>query len=168
MDATQGLNTHFGFAVARRMLAALLDRVLSGNVAVIERRGARPVVLVDAQAHDKLLAQAFPFNPEVYFEDEGTVSIWLPELGVFGEGDNLDEAMDELVASVLDYVEAWQESGLNRAPNHEARSGWVHRIQLADRPDAIRQLLFDQSEPSDVRGASPVLPSRRLATQGAS
>lgn len=165
MEGELRLNTHFGVAAARRMLAGLLDRVLSGNIAVIERRGGRSVVLVDAREHDRLLAEAFPFSPQVYFEDSG-VSVWLPEVGVYGEGKNLDEAMDDLVVAVVDYVEAWQENSLNRAPNHEARSGWVHRIQLADRPDEIRRLLFDQSETSDLPGASSVLPGRRLARQG--
>ncbi|MGH2681779.1 MAG: hypothetical protein ACRDIX_00925 [Actinomycetota bacterium] len=165
MGAELGLNTHFGVAAARQMLADLLDRVLSGNIAVIERRGEKGVALVDAREHDRLLARAFPFSPQVYFEEAGT-SIWLPELAVFGQGSDLDEAMDDLVLAVIDYVEAWQEEELNRAPNHEARSGWVHRIQLADRPEAIRQLLIDQDEASDLQAAPPVLRGGQLARSG--
>jgi hypothetical protein len=147
----------FGLADARKMLSALLAWVSSGsgNVVVIEPRGKPAVALVDVREQEALLAKAFPFSPEVYFHDD-SVAIWLPELAVFGEGADLQEAKDDLVDAVLDYADSWYEDNLKSAPLHAARAGWLQRIRLAG-SDEIAKVLFNDDEAADVRRASPVL-----------
>jgi hypothetical protein len=158
MDITfpQG-SQRFGLADARKMLSALLAWVSSGsgNVVVIEPRGKRAAVLVDAEEQAQVLARAFPFSPEVFFHDD-SVAVWLPELAVFGQGETLDEAKEDLVDAVLDYADSWYDENLRAAPMHAARAGWLQRIRLAG-PDRVPQVLFNDDEAADVRRAPSVL-----------
>jgi len=155
MEASVQLETHLGVSKARRMLSDLLDKVHSGGLRVIDRREAS-VALVDAEMMDFVLARAFPFNPEVYFGEESGVAIWLPELEVFGEGEDLEGAQEALLDAVLDYVPLWEEE-LRRAPNHVQRFGWVYRIQLAERPERIREMLFEEREATNLRPTPSLL-----------
>jgi hypothetical protein len=157
MGETLSLETHVGLSKARSMLSRLIDRVAGGNLLVIERRGRdESVALVDAEAMEWVLARAFPFSPEVYFDGESGVAIWLPELGVGAEGDDLDSAEQGLIAAVLDYVASWEED-LRKAPNHANALGWVYRIQLAEHPKRIRDLIFEDREAPDLRPAPSLL-----------
>ena len=155
MDEALSLETHMGLTKARSTLSGLIDKVAGGNLRVIQRRD-ESVALVDAEALEWVLARAFPFSPEVYFEGESGAAIWLPELGVGAEGDDLDSAEEELVAAVLDYVAAWEED-LRKAPNHADALGWVYRIQLAEHPKRIRDLIFEDREAPNLRRAPSLL-----------
>jgi hypothetical protein len=155
MEEAVQLETHIGLTRARQGIHGLMDKVAAGSLRVISRR-KEAVALVPAGAMEHLLAQAYPFRPEVYFDGESGVALWLPELAVGGEGDDLDDAQDALVSAVLDYVASWEEE-LRRAPNHAARFGWVYRVELAEQPDAIRRMLFADSEAPDIRRAPSFL-----------
>ena len=149
------LRTHIGLTHARKMISGLMDSVLAGGLRVINRR-QESVALVSAKALEQLLAEAYRFHPEVYFDGESGVALWLPELGVGAEADDLPEAQDALVGAVLDYVASWEEE-LRRAPNHAARFGWVYRIELAEQRDAIRLMLFADDEAPHIRAAPSFL-----------
>lgn len=155
MDEPIQLQTHIGLSKARGMISSLMDKVVAGSLRVISRR-KDAVALVPVEAMGQLLAQAYPFHPEAYFDGESGVALWLPELAVGAEGENLEDAQDALVSAVLDYVTTWEEE-LRRAPNHAARFGWVYRVELAERPDRIRRMLFADSEASDIRRAPSFL-----------
>lgn len=155
MDENRALQTHIGLTNARKMISGLMDIVSAGGLRVISRR-KEAVAMVPAQALEQLLAEAYPFKPEAYVDGESGVALWLPELAVGAEGDDLEEAQDALVDAVLDYVASWEEE-LRRAPNHAARFGWVYRVELAERPENIRRLLFNDHEAPDVRRAPSFL-----------
>jgi hypothetical protein len=149
------LQTHIGLSKAREMFSGLMDKVVAGSLRVVDRR-KDAVALVPAAAMDQLLAAAYPFKPEVYFDGESGVALWLPELAVGAEGEGLEDAQEALVNAVLDYVASWEEE-LRRAPNHAARFGWVYRVELAEQPDRIRQMLFADNEAPDLRRAPSFL-----------
>jgi hypothetical protein len=138
--ATTRASRPYGFSEARAHLSTLVNDAEKGVVSVVTRRGSRPVVVVDLFREAELLARAFPFAPQVIPSEEG-VWIWVPELAVGGEGEDLPEAEQATVAAVLDYAAAWCD-GLGAAPNHAHRWGWVARVQLADTPEGVHQLLF--------------------------
>lgn len=138
--ATTEARRRYRFSEARAQLSTLVDDAEKGIVSVVNRRGSRPVVVVDLFREAELLARAFPFTPQVIPSEEG-FWIWVPELAVGGEGEDLAEAEQATIAAVLDYAAAWCE-GLGAAPNHAHRWGWVVRVQLADTPEGVRQLLF--------------------------
>jgi hypothetical protein len=148
------LDTHIGLSKARDGLSPLVDNVISGSLRVIHRR-RDSVALVRTEDLEKVLAHAFPFNPEVYFAED-SVAVWLPELALGGEGDDLAGAQEALLDAVLDYVASWEEE-LRRVSNHAARYGWVYRVLLAESRDAIRDLLFGEREASNLRTAPSFL-----------
>jgi hypothetical protein len=154
MEETLSLETHFRLSKARSMLSGLVDGVQTG-VRVIERR-RDSVALIDAKMLERLLAESFPFQPEVYFDGDSGAAIWLPGLEVFGEADDFEGAVDALVRSILGYVALWEEE-LRVAPSHRDKWGWVYRVQLAERPERIREMLFEEHEAPDLRRASGVL-----------
>ena len=127
-------------SVARPRLSPLLDEVQEGRAVVIERRGFKALV-TSLDAEEKLLARCYGFNPEVHVAGSGSVGIWLPELTLHAQGATLEEAEDDLVDAVTDYVADWH-SLLRNAPNHADRHGWVQRIMLAADHERIKSLLF--------------------------
>ncbi len=118
------------FHIARRDFSKVYDRVELGGVAVIQRRGSRPVVVADLEEEQQRLAELCPFHPEVLRADDGSVAVWLPEFGVYGQGANLIEAAEDLLDEILQYAREW-EGQLRHAPNHALNRGWVRRVQLA-------------------------------------
>lgn len=136
------MNDRFKFSDARREFSSVYDRVSrDGAIVVVERRGSPAVAMVPLDQLRADLAALYRFASEVLFEDDGSVSIWLPELAVYGRGDDLDDAIDDLLDEVEDYVEDWHDH-LRHAPNHAARIGWVRRIELAEDRDELRRMLF--------------------------
>jgi hypothetical protein len=96
------------------------------------------------EALDALLgaaARRFRFSPEVVSSGEGHTSIWLPELNVFGEGEDFDGAASDLVSEVRVYLEEWH-ADLRFAANHSAREGYVRRLELDPSSEGIYRAIF--------------------------
>jgi hypothetical protein len=129
------------FTEAVRGMSRLANEVERGEPLVIERRSSRFFMCSVEEVQDAL--RCYRFSPEVFFNDDDSVAIWLPELGLHGEGGTLGEAQADLLDAVCEYVEAWQES-LRHAPNHAGRRGWVRRLQLAEGVDGLRAVVFGE------------------------
>jgi len=76
---------------ARPKLSPLLDQVEQGDVAVIERRGFKALV-VRLEDEQELLARCYGFTPQVRMDPSGAAHIWLPELALNAQGASLDDA----------------------------------------------------------------------------
>lgn len=122
--------TRYQFSEARSRLSDLVDRASRGEAVAIVRRGSEPVVLSGGVDFERLLASQFPFRTEVMFGD-ASVSLWLPELDLYGHGHDLDAAVGDLAMQAVEYVTDW-EDGLRHAPNHAHRWGWVQRVRLTN------------------------------------
>lgn len=133
----------FQYSEARSNLKDVYDDVERGNVAIIRRRGSRPVAVWDVAEAAEMLAELFPMNPQVSF-GESHVAMWLPDLPVHAEGEDFDQAAESLVDALTDYVELW-EAELRHAPNHADKRRYVRQVQLCggDREE-IRRLLFNE------------------------
>lgn len=97
-----------------------------------------------------VLVHGHEFHPEVY-DGEGTVSIWLPEFGLYGRGKSFAEARDDLLGEVRVYVKEYlDESELYmRSPNRAHHFGHVVKAWLADSSGQLVDVLFAQPrEPS--------------------
>jgi hypothetical protein len=112
-------------------------------------RGARESgVLLGADEALALVADC-RFHPEVYTEAE-EVSIWLPELALYGRGASFSQAREDLLAEVRDYIEEYLDEAelYSRAPNRSAHFPFVIRAWLADACGQLADVLF--APPADA------------------
>ena len=71
--------------------------------------------------------------------------MWLPELAIFGQGQDLDAAVDDLIDDIDVCLADW-EFRLRHAPDHAARAWCVRRLQLASDRKSVRHMLFAGNE----------------------
>jgi Antitoxin of toxin-antitoxin, RelE / RelB, TA system len=140
---------------ARSRWADILDAAASGDWQRIDPQRREPVLVARVRDLALLLEKAAPFSPEVLYEEDGSVTIWLNELDVYGMGGSLAEAADDLIDSVREYVEDWEED-LGQAPNHRDRVWHVRRLQLAaDQEQLCRVVFGDDLAPKLCRHPVP-------------
>jgi antitoxin (DNA-binding transcriptional repressor) of toxin-antitoxin stability system len=138
------VETHYPFSEARRDFSSLYDRVENGSIAVVQRRGSKPVAMVDAEEQQRLLALHFPFAVQVRV-DTDSVAMWVENLPVHAQADDFESASRALAAELIEYAEEW-ESELRFAPNHKDLWGYVRRIELAGSEDAVAEMLVADAE----------------------
>lgn len=138
------MDTHYRFSDARKDFSSLYDRVEKGSIAVVQRRGSKPVAVVDAEEQARLLAIHFPFAVQVRVGKE-SVAMWVENLPVHAQADDFDSATRALAAELVEYAEEW-ESELRFAPNHKGFWGFVRRIELAGSEEAVAGMLIADAE----------------------
>lgn len=136
--------TAINYSLARDALADLFDAAIDHLPTQIERRRSGEAVLISSDDLRNVL-ERHEFSPQVYFEAEA-VSIWLPELAVWADGDDLVTAKDDLIGEVRRYVEEFaSDDRLRRAPNHRDRAPWVLRARLLD-DEELEAALFAEPQ----------------------
>ena len=113
----------------------------------IERAGLEPALLIGADELGRLLVD-YEFHPEVFFEGD-VVSIWLPELTLYGRGTSYNEAEDDLVHEVRDYVDEYLDEAplYLRAPNRAEQFPYVIKALVADATGHLAAILFAEPRP---------------------
>lgn len=140
------------YSRARAGLADLYDDALEHLPSRIERRRADPAVLLSLEDFKALLSQ-FEFAPEVLFESS-SVSVWLPELAIWGRGTTFADAKEDLLEEIDQLLELiTNDARLRSAPNMVERLPWIYRLMYADNDAEREQVLF----------AAPSAESRSLA-----
>ncbi len=127
----------------RNRWSEVLRRTVNDRQPVaIERAGVDRAVLIGAEELDRLLMD-YEFNPEVFFEDDA-VSVWLPELALYGRGETFDEAQADLVREVLDYVDEYVSDAqlYLRAPNRAEQFPYVMKALVSDALGRLPETLF--------------------------
>jgi predicted RNase H-like HicB family nuclease len=120
---------HFdSYTEARARLKDLLDAADRGRVATV-RRDASTSAVVDGERLRYFLARMSPSNAQVVPEDGGW-SVVIPGLPLAADGDTFDNALIEMVDTLREYAEDWQERLLD-APNHRENWGLVQMIALS-------------------------------------
>ncbi len=109
---------------------------------LIERRRDERGLLIGSDELELVLSQ-YEFHPEVLFEEDA-VAIWLPDLALYGRGASFEEARDDLVEEVRDYVDEYMaDSALYlRAPNRVDHFPYVLRAFVADAGDRLPDVVF--------------------------
>lgn len=96
------------------------------------------------------------FTTRMTRSEGGVVSIWLDQFDIYGRGEDIPAALEDLLDEVEHYVEEW-EKDLHRAPNHAERRWWVHRLQSAAGRDQVRSMLFPAPDDGNrTPAAAPV------------
>lgn len=119
-----------------------LSDVIRGRRPAVVRRGARELaVVIGADEADLLLADR-AFTPRVYGGEQG-VSVWLPELELLGEGDDLAAARADLLGEVRAYIDCYlEDDGFAAAPNRRGHLAHVLRAHLADLDGRLDDVVF--------------------------
>ncbi|HEX9416239.1 MAG TPA: hypothetical protein VF895_05985 [Gaiellaceae bacterium] len=125
----------------QRISELFSEAVWQGHLVEIARRRERAFLVGLAQL--KRLLEPVSFQPEVIAE-EGAVSIWLPELELWGRGESFAEAKADLVFEVRDYVEEYLDESERylAAPNRAQHFPAVVRAHLADLTGNLDDVLF--------------------------
>ena len=101
----------------------------------------------------KTLLSQFEFAPEVLFESS-SVSVWLPELAIWGRGTTFADAKEDLLEEIDQLLELiTKDARLRSAPNMVERLPWIYRLMYADNDAEREEVLF----------AAPAAESRPLA-----
>lgn len=132
------------YSGARNGFADIFDAALAHAPTRIARRRSGEAVLI---SRDDLLAltEPFSFAPSVYFEPH-RVSIWLPELELWGRGEHFEAAREDLIDELRQYLEEYlSDEQLRVAPNHRPHAPWV-----------VRAMLLDDAQLMDALFAEPV------------
>jgi hypothetical protein len=87
------------------------------------------------------------FAPEILIEGEG-VSVWLPQLEVYGEGADLQSALDDLVDEVRSYSQLFldQAPAYLASPNRAGHYPYVVHAAKLDREGRLGQVLAAAAE----------------------
>lgn len=144
------------YSRARAELADLYDLALAHLPTRIVRRRADPAVLLSLEDF-KVLVSQFEFAPEVLFE-ASSVSVWLPELSIWGRGTTFDDAKEDLLEEIDQLLAVLTDDArLRSAPNMVERLPWIFRLMYAESDAEREQMLF----------AAPAAERRLLALAGA-
>ena len=121
---------HFdSYSEARGHLKDLLDAAEHGRVATVRRHSAR-TAMVDVERLRSYLSAVAPWQVQVVAEADG-FSLFVPGVPVAADAATVDEAVMEMVDSLREYAEDWQDR-LADSPNHESNWGLVQLVGLSD------------------------------------
>ncbi|MFN0154370.1 MAG: hypothetical protein ACKVUT_08310 [Gaiella sp.] len=137
---------------ARRRWADVFTQAVGrGSPVAIERGGDEHGLLIGFEEL-RLLLDRFPFTTETFFE-EGAVSLWVPELALYGRGATFVEAQADLADEVRAYVDEFLGDArlYLRAPNRREHFPWVLRAYVAEAIGALDDVL---AAPSAADGAA--------------
>ena len=144
------------YSQAKTYLADLFEAAIEHLPTRIDRRRAAPAVLISLEDLKTVLA-GFEFHPEVLFEAEA-VSVWLPELAIWGRGASFEEAREDLMDEVDELLaQLAASSRLRTAPNIVERLPWIYRLMSTDTDDERLALLF--AEPAEEPRAPAAAPA---------
>ncbi|MDQ3611865.1 MAG: prevent-host-death protein [Actinomycetota bacterium] len=120
---------HFpSFTEARRQLRLVLDSAQSGRVTTVQRDKQRFAV-VDAGQLAARFMRLRPSGALMVAEGGGWAAL-LPGLPVAGDGDTFEEAIDDLIDTLREYAQDWNDRLLD-APNHRDNRDVVEIVELA-------------------------------------
>jgi hypothetical protein len=143
------------YSHARAELADLYDQALAHLPTRIQRRRAGAALLLSYEDF-KALLRRYPFSPEVLFEPS-SVSVWLPELAIWGRGATFAEAKTDLLEEIDQLLaQLAQDARLRSAPNIVERLPWIYRLMYADGDTEREEMLFGQPGSPDVEPAGVV------------
>jgi hypothetical protein len=129
------------FSEARASLADLFDAAIRHVPTRIARRRSGEAVLISREDLLQLVSR-YEFTPAVYFEPKA-VSIWLPELAIWGRGEAFEEAREDLINEVRQYVAEFAgDERMRLAANHVARTPWIIRALLTDDDEELAEAIF--------------------------
>jgi antitoxin YefM len=131
-----------GFSPAKAGLSELMTQVFHGHQPqlVSRHRGKEQMILLRP---DDLLAMLADQRLEVLAAyDAGEVTLRIPEMGVLGFGDSLEEAIEDLLRELRAYAERFfREPGRMMATSRASHAGVLLRFALSSEAAQRRMLI---------------------------
>lgn len=139
----------------REKIGPHLSHVVRDHRPVAVRRGRDELALLVGAQEALLLVADRRFSPEV-FGRPGAVSIWLPELELYGQGDDLQAAKDDLLGEIRTYVDEYLDSSdYVSASNRSGHLPFVVRAYLADLRGELAEVVFPGPPSATASPAAP-------------
>ena len=135
-------------SAARSRWAEVFSRAVSERHPVaIERASGERALLIGVEELGHLLA-GHDFRPEVFFEDDA-VSIWLSELALYGRGSSFEDAREDLIVEVREYVDEYLRDATLylRAPGRAEQFPYVIKALVADAAGRLAEVLLAVPDP---------------------
>ncbi len=129
---------------ARKDMKSIFDRAIHGHLPVpLGRDGSELMFGLGSEELEHVLS-VYEFHPQVMFDAD--VSVWLPEFGIYGTGESLEEAKADLIEEALDYVADYfgDDPTLRSAPNRRAHYPHALRLVVASFAGQVDDALFAQ------------------------
>jgi hypothetical protein len=137
------MNAPLTVSAFRKEMSPRLDAVLREHLPLPVQRGRAELAVLFGASEVKVLFGDRRFNPEVFGGGSGGVSIWLGELQLYGQGATYEEAKEDLLEEVREYVgEYLSDSSYARAPNRAEHLPYVIRAYIADREGDFASVIF--------------------------
>ncbi len=134
---------------ARKRWADVFSQAVEDRRPVPIERGGDERGLLIGFDEVMLLLDPYVFTTEVFFE-RGAVSIWLPELQLYGRGATFEDARADLLDEVNVYVEEFLADArlYLRSPNRASQFPWILKAYVASAAGGLTAALF--TAPEDV------------------
>lgn len=127
----------------RQHSGPLFSEVVNGHRPCLIRRGRDDLGLLLGADEVLAILSDRSFHPQV-MRGEGSVSIWLPEFELYGQGASYAEAREDLLGEVRVYVAEYLTNvdEYRRAPNRAHHLPHVIKAQLVDLRGDLDELIF--------------------------
>jgi len=127
----------------RAKAGPFFDMAIHDHQPLVIQRGATDRGLLLGEAEAIAVLGDRRFNPEV-MRSQGSVSVWLPEFAVYGEGSSYAEAKEDLLSEVRLYVDEYLDDtrAYMAAPNRAAHLPYVLKAHLADVRGQLAETIF--------------------------
>ncbi|MBX3312632.1 MAG: hypothetical protein KF916_07095 [Microbacteriaceae bacterium] len=122
------------FTQARENLKSVLDAAGKGRTVTIARDGEVSAVL-SANKLREYLATTIRANVQIYFEEDVCIAI-MEGTPFVSEGKDLEEALNDLVLSLREYAEDWEDH-LHLSPNHKTNWGLVNLVKTSSNEELL-------------------------------
>ena len=133
---------------ARNEFPSLQDAAAIHEPTVIRRRRGPSAVLISDEDLRAILERC-TFAPQV-FREAGMVSIWLPELAIWGRGASFAKARDDLLDEVDQLLALLRaDARFRTSPEMVKKLPWVYRLDLANDDDERVGILLGTPSPPD-------------------
>lgn len=116
------------YSLARKEFRAVLDAAGAGKVATVAR-GKENFLVAPADRLRSQIAQLLPANASLVAEGGGWAAL-LPGVPIAGDGEGVNEAVDDLIDALREYAQDWDDH-LRLAPNHARFSLLVTLVELS-------------------------------------
>lgn len=132
----------------REKLGPRYTEVVRGHRPMAVKRGADELALLLGADEALSLVADRRFEPEVFGSGD-SVSFWLPQLELYGQGADAGAAREDLLAEVRVYVDDFLMHAREYvgAPNRSGHLPYVIRAYLADLQGKLAEVIFPPAPP---------------------